>query len=407
MLKTSVTSRRAPSPVLALACTLPLLLAACGGGGGGSSSSTGTLNVALSDAPSCGYDAVNVTVTGVAVHQSASAADDAAGWETLTLASPQRLNLLTLNNGVFTTLGQLTLPAGNYQQVRLILAGNSSASPLANSVVPTGGSETALDTPSAMQTGLKINTHLTVPDGSRADLLLDFKACESVVKRGSSGKYNLKPVLSAITDITLASPGEQVRGYIDPTLYASGARIALEQSGDVVRATGPDSTGQFILGPVPVGTYDLVITAPGRTTRVITGVPVDNIAPTAINTSVAPIVPPISATGVASGTVLYSTGNLIPPAHTAMWQQLTGGPWIQVGGQATDALTGAFAYTLPLSAPERTAYSAGSSVYSFAIDSAVGANYTAYASVPGVGPQTQAFGLSAAGYPLSFVFTAP
>ena len=41
-------------------------LAACGGGGGGGASGDGTLRVALTDAPSCGYDHVYVTVgTGV------------------------------------------------------------------------------------------------------------------------------------------------------------------------------------------------------------------------------------------------------------------------------------------------------------------------------------------------------
>ena len=41
-------------------------LAACGGGGsGGSVADSGTLRLALTDAPSCGYDSVNVTVEKV------------------------------------------------------------------------------------------------------------------------------------------------------------------------------------------------------------------------------------------------------------------------------------------------------------------------------------------------------
>jgi hypothetical protein len=38
-------------------------LVACGGGG--SSASTGTLQLAMTDSPGCGYDQVNVTVTKI------------------------------------------------------------------------------------------------------------------------------------------------------------------------------------------------------------------------------------------------------------------------------------------------------------------------------------------------------
>jgi hypothetical protein len=53
--------------LLAGSALIATTLVACGGGGGGSSTptttaSTGTLSVALTDAPACGFDAVNVTV---------------------------------------------------------------------------------------------------------------------------------------------------------------------------------------------------------------------------------------------------------------------------------------------------------------------------------------------------------
>ena len=49
------------------------LLAACGGGGSSSSpspSDPGVMRIALTDAPACGYDEVNVTVEKVRVHRS-------------------------------------------------------------------------------------------------------------------------------------------------------------------------------------------------------------------------------------------------------------------------------------------------------------------------------------------------
>ena len=73
-------------PALATAA----LLAACSGGGGGAGSAgTGTLKIALTDAPACGYDNVWVTVTKVRVHRSETATDTDGDWsETLVDPSP-------------------------------------------------------------------------------------------------------------------------------------------------------------------------------------------------------------------------------------------------------------------------------------------------------------------------------
>src|SRR5688572_12091087 len=125
-------------------------LAACGGGGGGSTS-TGTMRLAITDAPACGYDSVFVTVEKVRVHQAQGAAEGDAGWSELALSPPRRVDLLTLTNGVLSELGQMTLPAGKYTQLRLVLAANGGANPMANAVIPTGGTEQPLKTPSGQQ----------------------------------------------------------------------------------------------------------------------------------------------------------------------------------------------------------------------------------------------------------------
>ncbi|MBC7437788.1 MAG: DUF4382 domain-containing protein, partial [Bdellovibrionales bacterium] len=105
---------------LFLASLTVAALAACGGGGD-APTQTGTLRMAMTDAPSCGYDSVNVTVEKVRVHQSASAADADGGWSEITLSPARRINLLALTNGVLDELGQTALPAGKYTQMRLIL----------------------------------------------------------------------------------------------------------------------------------------------------------------------------------------------------------------------------------------------------------------------------------------------
>lgn len=193
-------------PVL---CILALAsLTACGGGssggvdssGSGSStvngdSDTGTLRLALTDAPACGFDTVFVTIQKVRVHKSSDANDIDGGWSEIVLNPAKKVDLLSLTNGKLEELGQTVLPAGKYTQLRLVLAENNGA-PFANSAKPTGESEVALQTPSGQQSGLKTNIDITVAANTTSDFVIDFDACKSIVAAGGSGKYLLKPVLS-------------------------------------------------------------------------------------------------------------------------------------------------------------------------------------------------------------------
>lgn len=183
-------------------------ITACGGGssggvdssGSGSStvngdSDTGTLRLALTDAPACGFDTVFVTIQKVRVHKSSDANDIDGGWSEIVLNPAKKVDLLSLTNGKLEELGQTVLPAGKYTQLRLVLAENNGA-PFANSAKPTGESEVALQTPSGQQSGLKTNIDITVAANTTSDFVIDFDACKSIVAAGGSGKYLLKPVLS-------------------------------------------------------------------------------------------------------------------------------------------------------------------------------------------------------------------
>jgi len=379
-----------PLPGAALAAAI--LVAACGGGGSsdnpiptpapGPKPSSGTLSLSITDSPSCGYDKAFVTVERVRVHRSSSAGDSDAGWSEVVLAAPRRVDLLSLNNGTLLPLGQTELPAGTYTQMRLVLSANTAANPMANAVTPTGGVETALTTPSGQQSGLKMNVSLAVPAGQVADFAIDFDACKSFVKAGASGKYMLKPVLAVIP--ILSPAGQRIVGFIDASLANAGTTVSAQLAGAPVRSTPPDSTGRFVLYPVPAGTYDLVITAGGRVNAVITGVPVGALASTVVGSDAARINTPISlASHLAWGTVTIDGKVADTGASVRALQLLSAGPTIEVGYAAADALAGGYGMALPAGAPARLAYAEGATTFAFVSDMPVAAPYTLEASAPG------------------------
>jgi hypothetical protein len=355
------------------------------------------MRVGLTDSPACGYDAVNITIEKVRVHQSADAVDADSGWSEIVLNPARRVDLLSLQNGIVENLGELPLTAGRYQQMRLVLAENDHASPLANSVVPTGDAETALDTPSGSQSGLKINLDTEVASDQVLDVVLDFDACKSVVQAGHSGKYKLKPVIQAI--VLLSTAGQGVVGYLDPAIALPTTRVSVQADGVPAKATAPDANGKFVLYPVPPGSYDLVVSAEGRVTAVMTAVPVDTVAYTNVSSSSVRIAPSLAPTG--TRTVL---GTVTPPtASVRALQAFTGGPEVEVGFAAVDALTGAFAMSLPIDAPEKTAYVASPSSISFTADLAAAGLYTVEASSAGV-VKTQEIDVRVPVPPLNFSF---
>ena len=357
-----------------LTLALAALVAACGGSG----TPTGTLRVSLTDAPACGYEHVWVTISAVRVHRSSTAGDNDGGWIELPVdppptdpSKPKRVDLLTLTNGVLETLGRATLPVGHYSQLRLVLSPNHpNDNPPTNSVVLTGSTtEIPLDTPSGTQSGLKLNVGFDVAENQTTDVVLDFDASKSVVKRGGTGAFNLKPVIRAVPIVS--STGMRVEGYVPAALGGPSSRVSLQANGVSIVATPADSLGKFVLYPVPEGTYDLVIASPTFATATITGVPVSNTAVTTIGASGSPIqiLPawPTSGMGTASGSVV-APGNSIDAIVAAIQQYseqppqqpvLPAGPRIVVAACMVDGSNGNFALLLPDAAPFLASYAIG------------------------------------------------
>jgi hypothetical protein len=395
--------------LLALAMAgVTLLFSACGGDGNPSDegpftgSEVGTLQVLLTDAPACGYDEVAVTVKQVRVHARADAEDGDGGWAELTPAAPVRVDLLRLTNGERLDLGRLTLPAGSYSQMRLVLASNDDVAPLENSVKPTGGVETALKTPSGQQSGLKIPLDVVVPEGQVARVVIDFDACRSIVKAGRSGQYLLKPVLKAI--VLFDDEGQRVEGCVDAVPLLAATSISLQAAGVPVRATVPKADGCFVLFPVPEGRYDLVVTSPGRVTAVMTDVPVTLDEPTVVGTAGLRIPLPLSLAN-------YAAAGSVSPVDAAVrvLQTLTDGPTVEVAWLPVDSADGTFGGVLPADAPIRSAYPSIDLLgvpgnLGFSADTAVAGDYAVEARKAGLATQVQDIEISGGPAPdLSFV----
>lgn len=367
---------------------LAAIVGACGGGGGDGTGS-GTLGVFLTDTPACGFDEVNVTVRSVRIHQSSSAPGTGGGWTEIALNPPRKINLLDLNNGVLESLGEAALQAGHYTQLRLVLDPNNGMG-LANSVVPVGsGTETALDTPSAVQSGIKLIHQFEVPTGGRTDLVLDFDACKSVVVRGN-GTFALKPVIKIIP-----SELNGINGFVGPVPLPGNVMVTAQQNGEVIQATAPNpATGEFLLARLAPGSYDVVFTADASATAVIASVPVATTSSiVTVSTTGAPVTLPASGTQTISGTVNLNPASPDTVSFVAAKQAVV--PTVTVKSVAASDMTGEYQLNLPVDAPQLGQYSTTLPI-ALAPQAGAAGQYTAEASATGYQTQSVDHNIAAA-----------
>jgi hypothetical protein len=156
---------------------------------------TGTLKLYLSDAP---LDAENVTGVYITINEIQYHLD--GKWITCEeFESPQTCNLLELTGGNSVLLGELTLPAGYYTQIRFILdileSGSSPATPGCY-VEFADNSTQPLFAPSGEKTGYKAIGYFEVIANETVVVTADFDVHKAVIVAGSS--YILKPIIKLI-----------------------------------------------------------------------------------------------------------------------------------------------------------------------------------------------------------------
>ena len=206
--------------------------------------SEGKLKIYLADKPA-EFDAVNIVVSQVSVHTSD--ADSLSGW-TVICDSTQTHDLLELTNGAMALFADHQLEPGHYTQIRLKIGDGSQ--------VIVDGSPHDLKIPSGYQSGVKINHQFQIQEDVTYELLLDFDAEKSIIKKGN-GQYQLKPVIRAIAKATSGS----ISGIVNPT---SVEAFALTDP-DTVAHTHSDTSGYFKLIALPQGSYSVLIVADDTT----------------------------------------------------------------------------------------------------------------------------------------------
>jgi hypothetical protein len=175
---------------------------------------TGRVQLHLTDAPFPldSVESIDVFIVRVEARLAASTEAEAGadvdeeaaadnGW--VVLAEPNAsFNLMELQGGITTPLGDAEIAAGSYQSMRLILDTDQSSVTLVDGFVLSGDSEPSILFPSGAQTGIKIlfSTPIEVEADATTQVLVDFDAGESFVVRGNTILQNgllFKPVIRA------------------------------------------------------------------------------------------------------------------------------------------------------------------------------------------------------------------
>jgi len=307
------------------------IIASCGGGSSKTMTSTGmgTVNVSLSDPPSCmppngQFVHVYITVRSVQANISSSAGDGDSGWQELApqLANtPMQIDLFSVpqTTCVLAQLGSASLPVGSYQQIRLLLVSNNpgggDATPGKNACAGNGfncvvledGTIHELLLSSQANTGLKIppgqivGGPLTVLAGQSVDLNIDFNACVSIVREGN-GQFRLKPTLTAAqVSANNSGIGGQVIDSVTKAPINGSVQVAIERQDAsgvdrIMMQAVTDGNGNFRFCPLPTGSFDIVIVAIGPANVPYNATAVLNV-PNGTNLGAIPLIAETGAAG--------------------------------------------------------------------------------------------------------------
>jgi Domain of unknown function (DUF4382) len=205
------------------------MLAACGGSDSGPSS---TMNLSIADGPVDSADHVVIEFTGVELQQSGSGKA-----VTINFSSPKTIDLLTLQNGnAASLLSGASVPAGDYQWIRLLLSVGSDDA-VAGSYIEISGAQYPLIVPSGEQTGLKLVQGFTMTANQVANFTIDFVLQQALTappgqQIGGVQAYLLRPALRLIDNVQAG----QISGTVALSTLQGHTPSCLDSSGNPTTA---------------------------------------------------------------------------------------------------------------------------------------------------------------------------
>ena len=211
---------------------------------------TGQLKMYLVDAPAS-YDSVVVVVKEVSVHS------EAQGWIVVNNTT-RSFDLLQLTNGARAVLGEVTLEAGTYTQVRLLLE--------TGSYLVVNGVRHDLTVSSGFETGVKLTHQFRIDANFVYELYLDFDANRSVILTGA-GEYKMKPTIR----VTAVNTTGTISGTVLPPTHL--AVVTAISGTDTATTYASAVTGSFKLMALPSASYTVRIqSTTGLRDTTLTGV---------------------------------------------------------------------------------------------------------------------------------------
>jgi hypothetical protein len=224
---------------LVLVVSLSLLMFACSKKESSGSDGKARMQIFLTDDPG-DYEAVYIDVKDIKINYSTNSD---TGWQSLPNVHSGVYDLLKLTNDDDTLLADAELKTGRVEQIRLIL-GTENYVQLKGQT-----NKIKLETPSAQQSGLKLNIHQDITEGVLYKLLLDFDVAKSIHKTGN-GKYMLKPTIRTIMDAV----GGSIKGYVKPNTFQTSVLVI--KGSDTIASTYTDN-GNYLIKGLAGGSYDL------------------------------------------------------------------------------------------------------------------------------------------------------
>ncbi|MCL6589792.1 MAG: DUF4382 domain-containing protein [Firmicutes bacterium] len=207
-----------------------------------------SLKISLTDAPAVdNFEQVNITITEVAIAKSTD--ENTPDWITLS-NTPQEFDLMQLSGGALATLGVKDLAPGHYSQIRFTVFEGE---------VVVGGTTYPLQVNSGT---VKLTNAFDLVDGITTELIVDFDVAHSINKSGSglNVQYEMTPVTRVIDKATTGA----ISGTVSLNPSAPDVLITVSTTDGVNQiATLCKDDGTFLLGYLPVGTYNLTIEATG------------------------------------------------------------------------------------------------------------------------------------------------